>query len=413
MNPDPRILRELQHAARQATNNQLLRLANTLDGLPQRGVAEEVLDAVRPRLRHLRPARPLNFPRLLFLPLDPLLVEPSEWRPGQGRVPRSAILPLAEHLRMAEPALVTAVEARIAGAKLTDVVLAAEQGTLLWPAAFEALPRNPPTGWEAAGLPSQYYTEVVKICAALWRHGPVLWRLRMAGGDGPPEASLRPAFRVIAAEGAEAVELCLGALLPFAAQPARMVAVMAGLNQAMAPPAERALDRYLSGVTPELEGADLEAMADAAARFARTLQDLDSAVTRDKPKRAQQLQALRISTAQCCKEMLEQEMVRRLTGPLAALAAAPAPPDAVVEALEHAAMALRGIGNSMRRLHASGAAEKLFGPVIAQLTALAVRLPEAGEGFLRADALRLLEILAGTQVAARLHEGIIRSNRIN
>jgi len=402
MNPDPRILRELQHAARQATDGQLVRLANTLDDLPQRAIAEGVMDAVRPRLRHLRPARPLTLARLLFLPLDPLLSAPREWRPGQGLVPRSAILPIAEHLRVVEAALVAVLEPRIAGAKLTDSVLAAEQGALLWPAAAKALPPKPPEGWEEAGLPAQHFAEVIRICATLWRHGPVLWRLRMAGPDGPPEASLRPAFRVIAAESPEAVELCLGALLPFAAQPARMVAVVAGLNQAFAPPAERALDRYLSGVTPGLEGADLDVMADAATRFARTLQDLDSAMTRDKPKRAQQLQALRISAAQLCKERLEQEMARRFTEPLAVLVGTPAPPDAEVEALEQAAMALRGIGDSTRRLHASGASEKLFAPVIAQLTALAVRLPKAGPGLLRADALRLLEILAGTPVAARL-----------
>jgi len=402
LNPDPRILRELQHAARQATNGQLVRLAHTLDGLTQRGVAEEVMDAVRPRLRHLRPARPLNLARVLFLPLDPLIAAPHVWRPGQGLVPRSAILPLAQHLRAAEPTLVNAVEARICGAKLTDEVLAAEQGTLLWPAALNALPRKPPAGWEEAGLPAQHFPEIAGICATLWRHGAVLWRLRMAGRDGPPEASLRPAFRVIAADGPDAVELCLGALLPFAAQPACMVAVVAGLSQALAPPAERALDRYLSGVTPGLEGADLEAMANAAARFARTLKDLDSALTRDKPKRAQHLQALRMSAAQCCIERLEQEMARRLTEPLAVLVAAPAPPDEAVEALEHAAMALRGIGDSTRRLHASGASERLFAPVINQLTVLAVRLPQSGAGFLRADALRLLEILAGTQVAARL-----------
>ncbi len=402
LNPDPRILRELQSAARQATNGQLLRLASALDDLPHRAVAEGVMDAVRPRLRHLRPSRPLSLSRLLFLPLDPLLVAPGDWRPGRGLVPRSAILPMTEHLRSAEFALVTALEERLAGAKLTDVVLAAEQGALLWPAASRALPRSPPAGWEEAGLPGQHFAAVAKICATLWRHAPVLWPLRLAGRDGPPEATLRPAFRVIAADGPEAVELCLGALLPYAAQPACMVAVVAGLNQALAPPAERALDRYLSGITPGLEGADLEAMADAAARFARTLKDLDSALTRDKPKRAQQLQALRMSAAQSCSERLEQEMARRLTEPLALLLAAPAPADAAVEALEQAAMALRGIGDSTRRLHASGASERLFAPVIAQITALAVRLPASGAGFLRADALRLLEILAGTQVAARL-----------
>jgi len=401
MNPDPRVLRELQQAARQASSGKLLRLAHALDGLPQRAIAEGVLDAVRPRLRHLRPPRPLSVERLLFLTFDPLVVAPRDWRPGQGVIPRSAIMPMAEQLRAVEPALISAIGLRIAGAKLTDEVLAAEQGALLWPAALQTLPRNPPSGWADAGLQPQSFAEIARICATLWRHGVDLWRLRMVGRDGPPEASLRPTFRTIAAEGPEAVELCLGALLPYAAQPARMVAVVAGLNQAMAPPAERALDRYLSGMQPRLEGSDLEEMAMAAVRFALILEDLDSAVTREKPKRAQLLQALRMNAAQSCTERLEQAMATCLVVPLADLLAQPEPTDAAVESLERAAMALRGIGESARRLHASGAAERLFAPVLAQLTSLATSLSESGRGFLRADSLRLLELLAGSTVAEK------------
>ena len=401
MNPDPRALRELQQAARQASDTQLIRLANTLDALPQRAMAEGVLDAVRPRLRHIRPARPLSIPRLLFLTLDPLLVAPRDWRPGQGTVPRSAIMPMAEHLREAEPVLVAAIEMRMTGAKLTDEVLAAEQGSLLWPAALRMLPRQPPAGWVDAGLQTQSFHEIAMICATLWQHSEALWRLRMAGRDGPPEAAVRPIFRTIAAEGPEAVELCMCALLPFATQPARVVAVVAGLSQALGPPAERALDRYLAGVEPGLEGADLESTASAASRFSRLLVDLDSSLTRDKPKRAQHLQALRMSAAQSCVQRLEQETATRLTTPLAAALTLPEINDLMVKDLESAVRSLRGIGESTRRLHASGAAERVLAPVIAHLTVLAGTQSESGPGFVRADALRLLEILAGSAVAAR------------
>lgn len=398
---DTRELRELRQAISQASDRQLRRLVPVLDALPQRSVADALLDGTRPRLRHLRPPRPMSVARVLFLPLDALIVPPRDWKPGQGLLPRSILPPFAQALAEAQPELVGHWQARMQGADLRNAALIREAGAALWPAAA-ALPRQLPAGWGRTGLPSHLFPDLAALCVALWRHGSALMRLRMAGDDGPPESLARPIFRVISADGSEAVGLCLRALLPHAATPARLAATVAGLNAALAPIAERALDQYLEAAEPGLDAADLGTTAAIAQRFATLLEDLDQSVTRDKPRRAQLLQALRRSAAESCVERLRTELPPRLMEPLEALLDDPAPPDAAVEALEKVAISLRSLADSGRRLHAPVAPERLLESSLAFLTRLARDLPAEGPRFLRADALRLVQILASPAEAARL-----------
>lgn len=398
---ESRDLRDMRQAISQASDLQLRRLVPVLDALPERGVANALLDGARPRLKHLRPPRPMNVMRLLFLPLDPLIVPPREWKPGQGLLPRTALAPLAHALAGAQPELVGHWQAALAGADMANVSLIREAGAVLWPAAA-ALPRVLPPGWAETGLPTHVFPELAGLCTMLWRHAPALMRLRLAGADGPPESLARPIFRLISAEGSEVVGLCLRVLLPHAAKPARLVAMVAGLSAALAPAAERALDQYLEAAEPGLDAADLATTAAVAQRFAALLEDLDQSATRDKPRRAQLLQALRRSAAESCAQRLRAEIPPHLIEPLEALIENPAPPDAAVEALEMAAMALRGLADSGRRLHAPLAAERLLEPCLTFLARRAGSLPDQGPRFLRADARRLIQILANPAEALRL-----------
>lgn len=398
---ESREVRELRQAISQASDQQLRRLVPVLDSLPRRDVANTLMAGARPRLRHLRPPRLMNLTRLLFLPLDPLIVMPRDWKPGQGLLPRSALAPLVQALQQSEPVLVAKWQPQFGRPDQWNANLLREAGAALWPAAAD-LPRNLPAAWNETGLPAHVFPELAELCATIWRHAPALMRLRLAGADGPPESLARPAFRLIAAEGSEVVGLCLRVLLPYAAKPARLVAIVTGLSAALAPAAERALDRYLEAAEPGLDATDLGTTAAVAARFASLLDDLDQSVTRDKPRRAQLLQALRRSAAESCAERLRAELRPRLMEPLEALLEHPAPSDAAVEALEIAAVALRGLADSGRRLHAPLAAERLLERSLALLTRLAARLPEEGPRFLRADALRLVQILSSPAEAARL-----------
>ena len=64
-----------------------------VDAMPNRGAADQLIAPLRARLAHLRPPRPLRFARLLFLPLDPLIVPAARWRAAQPAIPRTVIPP--------------------------------------------------------------------------------------------------------------------------------------------------------------------------------------------------------------------------------------------------------------------------------------------------------------------------------
>lgn len=401
MSPLPKPLRELGHAARQASDSQIMKLVSMVDGLPMRGQADAILEPVRARLKHLRPARPLNVARLLFLPLDAVLTNARDWRPGQGQVPRTAISPLVAALRAAEPRIFQAVEEALAGKSLSHGQLVSELGAALWTASARSFPGEPPAGWAETGLPAQAFAPIARICRPLWQHGPAFWKLRLAGIDGPREQDLRITFRAVAADGPEAVATVLSALLPYVVHPAQLIAVVGGLDRGMAGIAEQVLDKYLAGIDPDLDFSDLQAVAAAAERFALVLEDLDSASTRDKPKRAQLLHSLRQTAADACAARLEEQVAAHLVQPLLRLTTAASVSDEEVEAVERSAIALRSIANSGRGLRQTGGFDQALRPAIDLLERALPALPTSPERYALADGLRVLEILAGSAVAAR------------
>ncbi len=60
-----------------ADDARVMRIVATVDAMSARGPADELIVPVRHRLAALRPPRPLRFARLLFYPLDPLIVCPG------------------------------------------------------------------------------------------------------------------------------------------------------------------------------------------------------------------------------------------------------------------------------------------------------------------------------------------------
>ena len=88
-------IREVSRGLVQARDEQILRVVTMLDAMPHRGEADQVLAPLRPRLARLRPPRPLRFARLLFLPLDLLIVPAGRWRFEHLTIPRTAIPPIA------------------------------------------------------------------------------------------------------------------------------------------------------------------------------------------------------------------------------------------------------------------------------------------------------------------------------
>ncbi len=142
-----------------ADDSRLLEVLRYLDSLPDRGTADGLVAPVRDRLRRLRPPRIWRFPRLLFTPLDIVLVPNDAWRVGSGRLPRAIIAPVAEMVRRALPTQTTAAERLLARKTHPTHENVAAAGALVWPKAGGALRADnemPPSmapSWATTGLP--------------------------------------------------------------------------------------------------------------------------------------------------------------------------------------------------------------------------------------------------------------------
>jgi hypothetical protein len=142
-------------------------------------------------------------------------------------------------------------------------------------------------------------------------------------------------------------------------------------------------------------------MAQSAERFASLLEDLHSTVTPALAARAQHLRGLRQSAGRACVTQLECEAGSKLAQAVLHLAGAAEVPDAMIETLEASMAALRALADAARRLDHAAAAETALRPAITTLVAQLPYLPHSGPALLRADALRLLEILEGADRASR------------
>ncbi|WP_137179631.1 hypothetical protein [Roseomonas sp. AR75] len=154
-----------------APPDKLGRIVGMLDSLQERGVADALLQAARPRLKDLRLNRPMRFTRLLAVPLEPALVPPEAWTRTPIEIPRNALSPIGEAVRVAIGPVAEEIEAASLGRTMADQAMVARLGARLWPlAAAAGLPAVPP-GWEEAGLPAASAAPVLALCRALWR-GP-------------------------------------------------------------------------------------------------------------------------------------------------------------------------------------------------------------------------------------------------
>ncbi len=114
-------------------------VVRVLESTRERGAVEPILAALRPRLRRLRPERPLTLQRLLTVPLEAALVT---GRDGAWSfvVDRSRLGELHEvTLARLAPGLAAALEKALLGRLAHETEAILEHGRSFWPAAAEAL----------------------------------------------------------------------------------------------------------------------------------------------------------------------------------------------------------------------------------------------------------------------------------
>ncbi|MBP0465640.1 hypothetical protein J5Y09_17065 [Roseomonas sp. PWR1] len=388
--------RSLRHAVANASDGALARVVAMFDSLPDRREADRLLDAVRPRLRALRPPRPIAMPRLLFLPLDGAIRHPREWRRQDGGLPRSALLVIADAVRAAAPEECVAIEASFAGRSFADLQSVAGAGRALWRlAARVADGLAAPPAWGTTGLSAEDFKACIALAGGVWRHADALWAALAVAREGPPEPLVRELFNGLAPETPQVKQAALETLLLKAAQPGTVAAIAGPSAPGIA---DRALDRWLEGCTPEVSGADLSAAAEVVEEFLETLVDLEESSPGRRADRRQKLSSLRREVDLACRNAFNEAATTKLLGPL--LAAKGPPDNRAIAEMEAAARNLRRLEQAGRQLGGGGAYDATLSRVIGQFGTLC-----GAGGASLADLARLTEILAGPEAAMRLLDG--------
>lgn len=398
MSPNNPALRALNREMAEAPDPHIVRIVATVDAMASRGPADALIAPLRQRLATLRPPRPLRFARLLFHPLDPLIVPAARWRPGHNSIPRTALAPVAEQVRLSMGPDAAAIEARILNRTTADVDLIARCGGLLWPAASRVLAAGKvPETWDRTGLGLAMYAPLTTCIAALLGQAAALDALASAtaGGLLPPDAQrIHAMLGEVAAAHLPALPMMIALLL------ARMPEAAAALPQAhggstgMAVQAalDQAAERLLwhldadDGTKSRIASGSLSDAGASAAQIAKLLGHLETGSA--SPRRRVQVQAIRKKLDVGCKARfatgLEQELLLPLNDP-APLA---------IPALEAAARGLRVLETEARTV-GSGAAYD----VLLKKAAEAISGPAMRDRLALVDQVRLVEILSGPEAA--------------
>jgi len=393
LGPEMRTMRRELAAAPDA---QVLAVLRLVEAMPDRGAADSLLAPLRARLRVLRPVRPLRFSRLLFLPLDPVIVPPNEWRPEQPLLPRSAIAPLTELIRYALPAQTEAVEQSIAHQTSTDRAAIARQGALLWPEAARVLRRAVmPASWRSCGLRPDDFPSLSQAVAAVLAVAPDLAGLEDSSlPAGELNAALAALLDAAAALGAIAWGMLLAILLqrfPQAAAPASAAAAAA--SRADRPLRHAAETAQAHGLRWVEEAPNLPVMGD--------LDDVVAVVRRQvtmltscgaDPSQRHRATTLAAALRDNLTSQMDAGVQLRLVDRLTALPKGQ-PQDGVLDAMEEDARALRRLELEIRRLG---------GPTAPATFRRAADAVIARTDLDAMDRARLVEILLGAQDAAKL-----------
>ncbi len=403
----PSELRELRRTLSSITDARLIQVVALIDRMVERGTADELIGPFRTRLGQIRPPRPLRFTRLLFLPLDPVIVSAPRFRAGTPTVPRTALPSFANVVRAALGGRVHEIEADLAGRAAEDTDTVQQVGDVLWPEAATILARAPrPPGWVDAGLPAVLHESLARGISAVLQQAATLHVIVADVAAGLPidigvvDAILTKAV----ANGPAAWGFVLAVLLgrmPDADAVLRQTSAWAtrhsdaALHAAMDLVSETQLARLESddGFSAEMSAFNL---AEAGIQVRRVLGLLDGldVETTPAPRRAR-LEAIRSRLDTSCRSRFANSLAGEFLAPLHELRQAPEP--GAPQRLEESARQLRALETEARRLGSAPTYDALL-----RETAVVVRSLAPDAGLTLAEKVRLIEILAGPDEALAL-----------
>jgi hypothetical protein len=397
-------------------DDKLRQVIRLVEASGQRRTLEPALATLRPRLRQLRPPRPLTLSRLLTLPFAPAL----DHTPG-GQWPysiaRERLGDWQKHvIERLDPPTIAATRAAIVGHAADDAVAILEAGRRCWPAAAAVL--------TAAAVPGE--TEVIEAerqrIADLLALGdqlvPLLGRLPslLAPGDEEDRVTLGALLALAEAGPPDRLGVLAALLLRRASQPAALVRWLrelapTALWSRLQPILQRLSGAHRAdlvrrvadlGAAPELplEVAvdELSNLADAlsAPTVATSGKPLDRSFDRAVPDG--ELTRLRHTAAALARERYVETIDSILVRLPAAEAANRA---AAVRAREEIARRLARLGSTVRRLATDISIHHVTEAAIERLVDLEARRRGGGRALVTVDDARLIEILAGPDLAWR------------
>jgi hypothetical protein len=304
-------------AAASGDDAQIRRIVQFADSLAARGEVDAVIEPLRQRLRLLRPPRPLSLTRLMFMPLDPLVVHPRRWLAERTGIPRPALTQLAEAARLALGETGEAVSGMIAGHVLTDTALVMAAGDALWPAASTVLAgAAAPRKWaKATGLALADFVAIARPVSAALAHGPALMRLAWHDAALATQETAAACLASAAAAGEDALATMLAALIAVWPDPGALVPIAEALAGQNGPATllalDRAIDFTLGMVTAEGEQAEMRLPDTAAVRRAALLL---AALLTPQQRRAAALHAAAQRLDQVCRAKFEATLGTILAG---------------------------------------------------------------------------------------------------
>lgn len=386
---------EVQRKLHRAADEQLAQVLALVDAMPARGAADALIAPLRGRLASIAPARPLSITRLLFRPLDPVIISGPRWTPGVPAVPRTALGSIGNAALVRLGPALKPIQAIIAGREGKDQAVVDRAGTTLWPEAAAVVAALPvPADWESTtGLPEGCYAEIRANVAAVLRQAVPLseWTHRVGAIDPIP------IVKAILASTQATDPLGLGVVLAVLltdgslAAPALFAALkLPGQQVDLA--VEQTLQRAQHALTAVLPSVGLVAASVHITHVAALLEAVEGPDSR--PALRSQAQRTRHLADVACQGRMLQALNQELLPKLAA--ADEVMDDAAVTGLESVARGLRRFSLVGRRVGAGAVYDKLLGQTAADACA------SSSSTLTRMERLRVAELLVGADAALKL-----------
>jgi hypothetical protein len=380
-----------------ASDDALTKIVALVDRLGKPEVHEALLGPSLRRLKRLRPARPANFMRLLYIPLAGALVNPPHWKRTEGRIPRSALAPLLGDLKPILGSHVEVIMSHLHGTSLDDEKLVDRVGRQLWEAAGLAVPRLQFGGaWSKLGFGRADFDSITALAGGLWRHAGPLWDgLKQVTGACQPE-SLRSALIGPANENNLLFAASLNTLLQRAAYPSNFVSLFQNLPVLVTPVVENILNNWVIETLPNLWDEDFASGAHLAREVGMVilaLEDLPRVTARTDAK---QLVSHRRTLDQFCSATYREVVVVHVTQALLEL---PAQDTGGFDHIESMARIARSLEDAGRRFGSPKSYEDLQDEFRAQMEKYIKDKPRSAVGAI--EVARIKDILIGQEAAER------------